>query len=517
MLLLFHSQLQQMQRRRIPKTHVPYGVGSCLIHEEGRKQLVELIHSNKTSSSVVLVVFRACPSLSYGTDTVFASSTVYSDSPVWTRKSNPQHTKHEPIILRNSVNMRRSLCIESYREDPLDRDRVGDREATISLVRRRDVRQVLKKLDKGLYEDTKRLRISIGKKTAKRGGERLTLLVNSLGSLPLLEEVTLSDTCTTDLFVAVLEATTRLRKIKFGDVYFLRTEKHKKSDPWTQLSPCKLQHLEEIEFVPSWRHQPDYHMDIFNWARPCTETLWSQVPSLKKLVMKGGNINVLQLHALLTNCHQLEHIEIKGVPLSAKGFQNIAPSLQAHPRLHTFVFGRICLGKLEAQEALIDWVANSAQLQNLEFYPSFTIAPDNVTPVGRDLNLRNFLLYTIPRALYRNPVLKRCCVNTHILGAMVPFDVQVAWLELVRDHNCVLEELSLNDTMQFHCTDHGLHRSLQHYLKLNQLGRKHLQQQSDQLKQEEWIGKLEMATINVSCLYELLKMHPPIVTSSLEC
>lgn len=414
------------------------------------------------------------------------------------------------------------FCGESIDEE----DAIGLEEATITLKKRGDVSNILKEVERGSYENAKRLMIAIGQNTAKSGGEKLNSLMKSMGSLPYLEEVTFRECSTLHLPLSVhlLQATKSLQKVTFHQGYFLPpTNPDNRSFSWTdtETTDWQLQHLEEIQLI-DWhngqifRHVPD--PEIISWV-PLQEAILCRVPSLKIIIINGGQTNVSQLQSLLLNCLLLERMEIKGVEMAASEFTSLAPLLQAHQALHTFLFGSICFGTPQAQEALVDWLTNNTQLQTLQFTPTFHMDVDGDFVVRRSnetQNFKTFLVQTIPRALQNNMGLNKCLVQRSRFVwrniQMVPLDVQMAWLELVRDHNWVLEELSLGIE---HYADLDLHHSLEHYLRLNQLGRKDLQQLSEQLTETEWINKLEMANDSVSCLYELLKMKFPVVTTSL--
>lgn len=168
------------------------------------------------------------------------------------------------------------------------------------------------------------------------------------------------------------------------------------------------------------------------------------------------------------------------------------------------------------------WLTINTQLQTLQFTPTFSLTVDadlDYVPWSsiETAKFKSFLVQTIPAALQNNKGLKRCLVQRSRFvwqnTQFVPLDVQMAWLELDRDHNWVLEGLSMGTE---HVTDLDLHCSLEHYLKLNQVGRAQLQQQSGQLTQNQWIHTMTMANNNISCLYELLRIKFTVVTSSLD-
>lgn len=425
-------------------------------------------------------------------------------------------------------------------------------QARISLTTRSCITKELKAIRRGTYQNLKSLTISVGSGKRKTGLPRRKLeeLFKELGSLPALEEFIVDHQSYTgeatfllvSAFAAFLnqatQSVTPLKRLELHHVEF----DQKKQIPWHLL--CDLPHLESVEIDHCWEicadnDDDDDDYDRLHW-KPLIEAL-TKILSLRHLTINSACDNRRfawkALLFFLDRCPWLEELYIRGMELSSDGFVALAPSLQLHPNLRTFGWSRICFESYQAKEALVDLLTHNKTLQSLEFCPifsdreAFLWTTQNGTGFEEEAEARyrSFLVETLPRALRRNTALKQCSValTGKDLLRLRRIQVRKAWLELVQDHNFVLEELDvgtwscrtgkgigLTEYTGFH--DHVLQVSLQHYLRLNQLGRKHLQGGYGQLTKEDWILALEKANDNIPCLYDVLQMNPGIVELSID-
>ena len=213
---------------------------------------------------------------------------------------------------------------------------------------------------------------------------------------------------------------------------------------------------------------------------------------------------------LLESCLLLEELELKGMWFSGEEFTELVHCLHQQKHLRCLTLGKCYNMDTSGHDALVQLLQGSKDsLEEFEFQPD-----DN--GFGESIH---FLSDTVPRALAPNQHLKKMVIIQRPAAeeAWKSFELQIRWLELVRDHNMVLENLRIEDCNfpnRWHPDldlDPSLQRALEFYLRLNQLGR-------GRVKRYLWSSEtpavffqtLAEASDDISCLYYFLRLGPSI-------